>query len=52
MEGGRLRQVVSHRGYLFIYLPTFLEPGLPRGNVHERDPGPMQGAIRTQSQNP
>ena len=52
MGGGRLRQVVSHRGYLFIYLPTFLEPGLPRGNVHERDPGPMRGAIRTQSHNP
>ena len=24
MGGGRLRPVVSHRGYLFIYLPTFL----------------------------
>ena len=56
MGGGRLRQVVSHRGYLFIYLftylPTFLDTGLPRGNVHERDSGPMQGSIRTQSYNP
>ena len=23
--------------YLFIYLPAFLNTGLPRGNVHERD---------------
>ena len=51
-RGGRLRQVVSRRGYLFIYLPTFLDTGLPRGNVHERDSSPMQGAIRTQSHNP
>ena len=34
--------------YLFIYLPAFLA----RGNVHERDSGPMQGAIPTQSHNP
>ena len=38
--------------YLFIYLPAFLDTGLPRGNVHERDSGPMQGAIPTQSHNP
>ena len=37
---------------LFIYLPAFLDTGLPRGNVHERDSGPMQGAIPTQSHNP
>ena len=41
MGGGRLRQAVSHRGYLFIYLPTFLDTGLPRGNVHERDSSPI-----------
>ena len=23
--------------YLFIYLSAFLDTGLPRGNVHERD---------------
>ena len=33
---------------LFIYLPPFLDTGLPRGNVHERDSGPMRGAIPTQ----
>ena len=38
--------------YLFIYLPAFLDTGLPRGNVHERDSGPMRGAIPTQSHNP
>ena len=38
--------------YLFIYLPAFLDKGLPRGNVHERDLGPMRGAIPTQSHNP
>ena len=27
--------------YLFIYLPTFLDTGLPRGNRHEWDSGPM-----------
>ena len=36
---------------LFIYLPAFLDTGLPRGNVHERDSGPMRGAIPTQSHN-
>ena len=25
--------------YLFIYLPAFLDTGLPRGNVDERDSG-------------
>ena len=38
--------------YLFIYLPAFLDTGLPRGNVDERDSGPMRGAIPTQSHNP
>ena len=33
---------------LFIYLPPFLDTGLPRGNVNERDSGPMRGAIPTQ----
>ena len=33
--------------YLIIYLPAFLDTGLPRGNVHERDSGPMQGAMAT-----
>ena len=37
---------------LFIYLLAFLDTGLSRGNVHERDSGPMQGAIPTQSHNP
>ena len=37
--------------HLFIYLPAFLDKGLPRGNVHERDLGPMRGAIPTQSRN-
>ena len=27
-----------------ILIPAFLDTGLPRGNVHERDSGPMQGA--------
>ena len=26
-------------------LPAFLDTCLPRGNVHERDSGPMRGAI-------
>ena len=38
--------------YLFIYLPAFLDTGLPRGNVRERDSDPMRGAIPTQSHNP
>ena len=38
--------------YLFIYLPAFLDTGLPRGNVHERDSGLMRGAIPTKSHNP
>ena len=38
--------------YLFIYLPAFLDTTLPRGNVHERDSGPMRGAIPIQSHNP
>ena len=41
-----------HLFYLFIYLPAFLDSGLPRGNVHERDSGPMRGAIPTQPHNP
>ena len=32
-----------------IYLPAFLYTGLPRGNVHERDSGPIRGAIPTHS---
>ena len=32
-----------------IYLPAILDTGLPGGNVHERDSGPMQGAIPTES---
>ena len=28
---------------MFIYLPAFLDTGLPRGNVHERDSDPMRG---------
>ena len=27
--------------YLFFYLPAFLDTGLRRENVHERDSGPM-----------
>ena len=38
--------------YLFNYLLAFLDTGLPRGNVHERDSGPMRGAIPTQYHNP
>ena len=39
--------------YLFIYLFTsFMDTGLLRGNLHERDSGPMQGAIPTQYHNP
>ena len=29
-----------------------MDTGLPRGNVYERDSGPVQGAIPTQSHNP
>ena len=35
-----------------VNLPAFLDTGLPRGSVHERDSGPMRGAIPTQSHNP
>ena len=36
-----------------IYLfSSFMDTGLPRGNLHERDSGPMQGVIPTQSHNP
>ena len=38
--------------YLFIYLPASLDTGLPSGNVHEPDLGPMRGAIPIQSHNP
>ena len=31
--------------FLTIYVPAFLDTGLPRGNVHEGDSGPMWGAI-------
>ena len=33
-------------------LQAFLDTGMPRGNVHERDSSPMQSAIPTQSHNP
>ena len=42
----------THEVALFIYLPAFVGTGLPRGNVHERDSGRLQGAIPTQSLNP
>ena len=35
-----------------FFLPAFLDTGRPRGNVHERDSGPVRGAIPTQSHNP
>ena len=28
----------------YVYLPAFLDTGLPRRNVNERDSGPMRGA--------
>ena len=28
----------------YVYLPAFLDTGLPRGNVNERDSGHMRGA--------
>ena len=37
--------------YLF-FLTASLDTGLPGGNVHERDSGPMRGSIPTQSNNP
>ena len=40
-----------HSSYLKITynysFTRFLDTGLPRGNVHERDSGPMRGAIHT-----
>ena len=38
--------------FIFIYLPAFLDTGLPRVNVHERDSGPLQDAIPTHSHIP
>ena len=43
--------------YLIIHLvidlfTRFLDTGLPRGNVHERDSGPIRRAIPTKSYNP
>ena len=35
----------------FICSQALLDTGLPRGNVHERDSGPMRGAIPTHSHN-
>ena len=32
-----------------LILPAFLDTGLPRGNGHKWDSGPMRGAIPTQS---
>ena len=46
------KHILYTREILFIYLPAFLDTGLPRGNVHEQDSGPMRGAIPTQSHNP
>jgi len=40
------------REFLFIYIPAFLDTGLAIGNVHERDPGPVRGAITTRSPDP
>ena len=34
-----------------FFLTAFLDPGLPRGNVHEGNSGPMRGAIPIQSHN-
>ena len=44
--------VVEEENNRNVYLPAFLDTGLPRGIVHERDSGLMQGAIPTQSHNP
>ena len=39
--------------FLFdLILPAFLDTGLPRGNGHKWDSGPMRGAIPIQSHNP
>ena len=35
-----------------FFQPAFLDTGLLRGNVHERESGPMRGAIPTQSHDP
>ena len=45
------QKLVKQGIYFFIYLPAFLDTCLPRGNVHERDSGPMRGAIPIQSHN-
>ena len=37
---------------IFLGLPTFLDTGLPRRKVHERDSGAMRSAIPTQSHSP
>ena len=42
----------SPQKYYSLCLPAFLDTSLPRGNVHERDSGPMQGAIPTRSHKP
>ena len=31
--------------YLFIYLPALLDTGLPGGNEHKQDLGPMRGQV-------
>ena len=36
----------------FFFLPAFLDTSLPRRNGHERDSGPLRGAIPTQSHKP
>ena len=52
--GGNFSLSFPRKFFYYFYLPAFLNTGLglPRGNVHERDSGPMQGAIPTQSHNP
>ena len=56
-----IRQVLKGHNYSFcrlmwvhnfFHVPAFLNRGLPRGNVHKRDSGPMRDAILTQSHNP
>ena len=36
-EANKRRTEARKARYLFIYLPAFLDTGLPRGNVHKRD---------------
>ena len=45
----KLKKCIFKKIYItiIIYLPVFLDTGLPRGNVHKRDSGPMWGTIPT-----